>query len=145
MGDAVIRSMYIVYDLDQGQMSFAQAKLSSTTSNVKEVQAGPGGVSKAAGARAAASSQSYSIAPSVTANASFSVSTAKSAVGTATGEAAVPTAAQVSSQGGGGGSGGSGNSKSAASTIITPQPSWTGLYTIGTAALMAIFGAALLL
>ncbi|RMY88953.1 hypothetical protein D0862_10314 [Hortaea werneckii] len=137
LGDAVLRSLYVVFDLDNGQVSLAQAATDndaggSTSSsdssagqgNVVAVPAGPGGVAVAlssvsASASASASyvavsaSQSYSIAPLVTAasqTSEFTVSTAGSTIGTATGTAAVPAGARVSDDGtpGTGGSGGSG-------------------------------------
>ncbi|GAB1734536.1 hypothetical protein NU195Hw_g8988t1 [Hortaea werneckii] len=141
LGDAVLRSLYVVFDLDNGQVSLAQAATnndagstssdSSRRGNVIPVPAGPGGVAAAlssASASASASyvpvsaSQSYSIAPLVTAasqTSDFTVSTAGSTIGTATGSAAVPAGARVTDDGtpgtdgsgtGAGGNGGTGTS-----------------------------------
>ena len=47
-GDAVLRSMYVVFDLDNGQASIAQAKVNNTDSpDVVTVKAGPSGVAEA--------------------------------------------------------------------------------------------------
>ncbi|EMC90841.1 hypothetical protein BAUCODRAFT_99500 [Baudoinia panamericana UAMH 10762] len=104
MGDAILRSMYVVFDLDNGQVSLAQASLnSSTRSNVVSVGAGPSGVASALRSASstvsylpASTSQTYSIAPYVTGAGSFATSSAATPVGTATGSRAVPFDAQVS-------------------------------------------------
>ncbi|KAF2860368.1 acid protease [Piedraia hortae CBS 480.64] len=109
LGDAILRSMYVVFDLDQGQVSIAQAKLNSTDKpNIVEVPSGPGGVAKAASAKQPSSSQTWSIEPAVQdQTASFSASTAQSTIGTATGTAAVPADAQISGEASSSGSGSS--------------------------------------
>ncbi|KAK5173312.1 uncharacterized protein LTR77_001993 [Saxophila tyrrhenica] len=102
LGDAVLRSMYVVFDLDQGQLSLAQANVNSTASpDVREVAAGPNGVKNAASRVQAAPSESGSawpIAPQLSGSATqeFSVKTATTTVGAATGTAAVPADAQPS-------------------------------------------------
>lgn len=95
LGDAILRSMYVVFDLDEGQVSIAQAAVNSTASpNVVAVAAGPSGVSSALGTGAtysAAPSNTYSIAPEIqNATASFVVSTAQSTIGSATGTSLHP-------------------------------------------------------
>jgi hypothetical protein len=118
LGDAILRSMYVVYDLDNGQISLAQAQLdSSKASDIVPVQAGLGGVQKAAGgggsASASAGANRYSIAPAVSGGESFTASSVSSTVGMATGTDAVPADARVVETGaaaGGGGSGGKGGS-----------------------------------
>jgi hypothetical protein len=76
LGDAILRSMYVVYDLDNGQISLAQAQLdSSKASDIVPVQAGLGGVQKAVGgggsASASAGANRYSIAPAVSGGGEF--------------------------------------------------------------------------
>lgn len=43
-GDTFLRSAYVVYDLDNQQVSIAQTDFNATSSNVQEIQAGKGGV-----------------------------------------------------------------------------------------------------
>ncbi|GAM86321.1 hypothetical protein ANO11243_043350 [Dothideomycetidae sp. 11243] len=52
LGDAILRSMYVVFDLDNGQLSLAQANTNPGTSNVKVVPAGANGVASAVGSSA---------------------------------------------------------------------------------------------
>jgi hypothetical protein len=48
LGDAVQRSMHVVYNLNNGQMAIGHTNVNSTTSpNIKFVDAGPNGTSKA--------------------------------------------------------------------------------------------------
>ncbi|KAI7243077.1 hypothetical protein KC340_g1025 [Hortaea werneckii] len=127
LGDAILRSMYVVFDLDNGQLSIAQAAedndAGAGTSNPIPVPRGPDGIAAAlssasAGAaaaedyRSAESTQSWSIAPLVTAasaTADLSATTAASStIGTATGSQAVPAGARVSDDGVPGGSNGIG-------------------------------------
>jgi hypothetical protein len=123
LGDAVLRSMYVVYDLDNGQLSLAQANLdSSKASDIVPVQAGLGGVQKAVGGGSSASvgPNRYSIAPAVSGAESFTASSVQSTVGMATGTDAVPADARVSETGAAqssasGGKGGSGNGGSGGS------------------------------
>jgi hypothetical protein len=132
LGDAVLRSMYVVYDLDNGQISLAQAELdSSKASDIVPVQAGLGGVQEAVGGGSSASvgPNRYSIAPAVSGAESFTASSVQSTVGMATGTDAVPADARVSETGaaqssasggkggnGNGGSGGSGGGGAASSS-----------------------------
>lgn len=44
LGDTFLRSAYVVYDLDNRQLSLAQTDFNSTTSNVREIAAGANGV-----------------------------------------------------------------------------------------------------
>ncbi|KAK3117728.1 hypothetical protein LTR53_000657 [Teratosphaeriaceae sp. CCFEE 6253] len=126
LGDAILRSMYVVFDLDNGQVSIAQAAVNSTASPaIVTVAAGTSGVASAISSTSydGAARQTGSIAPVVkNGTASFVVSTAQSTIGDATGTAAVPADAQVSATGSGGsrtGSGGSstGTSSSAAGAL----------------------------
>ncbi|KAI7085382.1 hypothetical protein KC356_g5921 [Hortaea werneckii] len=127
LGDAILRSMYVVFDLDNGQLSIAQAAedndagATGTTSNPIPVPRGPDGIAAALSSASAAaaddywsaeSTQSWSIAPLVTAasaTADLSATTAAgSTIGTATGSQAVPAGARVSDDGVPGGSDGIG-------------------------------------
>ncbi|CAK4034066.1 acid protease [Lecanosticta acicola] len=147
LGDAILRSMYVVFDLDNGQASIAQAVQNSTKQpDIVTVKAGPTGVAAAVGSGVAtAASNTWSIAAQVS-SMPYSVSTAHSTIGTATGNAAVPAGAQViqsgssDSSGGGSGSGsGSGSTSSgAAAGVVIPNadftPIWiTGLWIAGVA------------
>jgi hypothetical protein len=101
VGDAVLRSMYVVFDLDNGQVSIAQAALDSTSSpNIKPVGAGLGGVAKAASATdTSVPSNTWSIAAAVSGGETYTASTGSSTVGTATGTDAVPANARASQEG----------------------------------------------
>lgn len=147
LGDSILRSMYVVFDLDNGQVSIAQAAINSTTdasssgsgSSVKVVQAGPDGVRNAVGSSGVvtASANTQSIAPQVSTTASFGLQTTEPAVGTATGTDALPTEARVSATAGGSSKGGSrssgstassgstSTSKGAASALSVPRADWT--------------------
>lgn len=104
LGDAVLRSMYVVFDLDNGQMGIAQADVNSTASpNIQIVAAGPNGIEKAvSNARqpvipsASASASAFPIANGVNGTATYSVETMATTIGTATGTNAVPADARVS-------------------------------------------------
>ncbi|KAK4553333.1 hypothetical protein LTR86_009633 [Recurvomyces mirabilis] len=150
LGDAVLRSMYVVFDLDNGQLSLAQAKINSTDApNIVTVSAGPSGIAKAVSTSySAAPSNTNSIAPEVmNATGSFTVSTAQSTIGSATGTAAVPADAQVSggASGTGSSSGAASSSKGAAAGLVVPTADFTGLWVAGISVAMAALGAGLLL
>ncbi|KAI7572936.1 hypothetical protein KC317_g326 [Hortaea werneckii] len=127
LGDAILRSMYVVFDLDNGQLSIAQAAEDNDAgatgrSNPIPVPRGPDGIafalSSASSAGRAAedyvsagNTQTWSIAPIVTAasqTGDLSATTTRSTVGTATGSQAVPAGAHVSDDGVPGGSDGIG-------------------------------------
>ncbi|KAK3674094.1 hypothetical protein LTR78_005941 [Recurvomyces mirabilis] len=79
IGESVLRSMYMVFDLDNGQISVAQAVVNSTTpANIHTIPAGPNGVASAASRVQTASSNTNSIAAAASTNAVFSVSTISS-------------------------------------------------------------------
>ncbi|KAI6819589.1 hypothetical protein KC348_g4157 [Hortaea werneckii] len=116
LGDAILRSMYVVFDLDNGQLSIAQAAedndAGAGTSNPIPVPRGPDGIAAALSSasvgaaaedyRSAESTQTWSIAPLVTAASAtgdLSATTASRTVGTATGSQAVPAGARVSDDG----------------------------------------------
>lgn len=82
MGDPVMRAGYWVFDLDNGQVSIAQARLSSTASNIVAIEAGPHGVMNATNQPSELSANSTAkIDGTATASVSYSLSTAESAVG----------------------------------------------------------------
>ncbi|KAK0862455.1 hypothetical protein LTS02_007214 [Friedmanniomyces endolithicus] len=155
LGDAILRSMYVVFDLDNGQVSLAQAALNSTASPaIHTVSAGASGVAQAVNSASylSAAVQTRSIAAAVAATASFQASTAQSTVGVATGTAAVPADAQVSgtsgSQSGGSsstttGSSGSGStSKAAAARVMVTGGAWSWASVSG---VLGVVGASMVL
>jgi len=147
LGDAILRSMYLVYDLDNAQVSIAQASEDdSAKPNIVTVQAGPSGVAKAVSSVITAAANSYYIAPAVTTG-SFSVSTLASTVGTATGTAAIPVSARISGNGGVIATGvpDTTSSPNAAAGLHVPGADFSGLWTVGAAAGFAALGAALIL
>lgn len=76
LGESVLRSVYLVFDLDNGQISLAQAIANSTaTPTIHTVAAGPSGVANAISQVQTAPSNTYSIAAPVPANTSLSLST----------------------------------------------------------------------
>lgn len=130
-GDAVLRSMYVVFDLDNGQASIAQAKVNNTDApDVVTVQAGPTGVADAVSSGIeTAAANTWSIAPEVaTSTIAYAVSTAASTIGTATGDAAVPTIAQVEESGGSNTGSGSSSTSSGAAAGIVPGADFTGFW-----------------
>lgn len=86
MGDPVMRAGYWVFDLDNGQVSIAQARLSSTTSNIVTIEAGPQGIMNATHQPSGLGANSTAkIDGMATASVTYSLSTAASAVGQTTG------------------------------------------------------------
>ena len=49
LGDTFLRSAYVVYDLENNQISLAQTNFNSTDDNIMEIKAGSGGVPSASG------------------------------------------------------------------------------------------------
>lgn len=96
LGDAILRSMYVVYDLDNGQGSIAQANQNPGDSDVVTVEAGPTGVAAAVSGVKTAPANTNTPPPEVTRTVSFTVATAETAIATATGNAAIPEDAQIS-------------------------------------------------
>lgn len=96
LGDAILRSMYVVFDLDNAQVSIAQSNTSPGSSSIKTVPAGANGVAQAVGSDVAtAPANGNTIAPEIKATQSLSFSTVSSAVATATGVDAVPEDART--------------------------------------------------
>ncbi|THW69157.1 acid protease [Aureobasidium pullulans] len=82
VGDPVIRAGYWVYDLDNGQVSIAKARLSATASNIVAVEAGSHGLMIATDQYSElAANQTERVAGTATASVSYSLSTASEAVG----------------------------------------------------------------
>lgn len=140
LGDAVLRSMYVVFDLDNGQMSLAQAAKNPGTPNVVTVGSGPSGVASALRNKAsyepASGTQSYSVAAEISGTATFSAETMSTTVGTATGTAAVPYDAQISnSAAAGNANGGGSKSSQAASRLVMDAFDWRGVFGMGTVVL----------
>jgi len=92
MGDSVLRSMYIVVDEDNGQLSFAQAQSDPNgPPNIVTIGAGPDGLAKAlSSSYQSAPPNTNSIATGITATAPITISTLATPIGTASGLAAVP-------------------------------------------------------
>ncbi|KAK0258596.1 hypothetical protein LTR91_009626 [Friedmanniomyces endolithicus] len=137
LGDAILRSMYVVFDLDNGQVSLAQAALNSTASPaIHTVAAGASGVAQAINSASylSAAVQTRSIAAAVAETASFQASTAQSTVGVATGTAAVPADAQVS------GTSGSSGTQSGGSSSTTSGSSGSGSTSKAAAARVMVTG-----
>ena len=58
LGDSFLRSAYVVYDLDNNEISLAQAKLNSTSDNIAVIPSGTAGLSQAS-STATASASAY--------------------------------------------------------------------------------------
>ncbi|CAK3794223.1 acid protease [Lecanosticta acicola] len=91
MGYSVMSSLYAVYDLDNAQISIAQARLNGNTRpDIVTVQAGPTGIAAAYSNVNTASRNSWSIPPPVSTATNAFVSRSMAAIGTATGVGAIP-------------------------------------------------------
>jgi hypothetical protein len=49
LGDTFLRSAYVVYDLENNEISIAQTNFNATTENIQEIQKGADGVPNATG------------------------------------------------------------------------------------------------
>lgn len=88
LGDSILRSMYVVYDLDNGQVSIGQSAPGATGNEVTAVPAGPNGVAKAVSSVVpvtTVASNTHSIASELQATRTILVSTASHASSTASG------------------------------------------------------------
>ena len=56
LGDSFLRSAYVVYDLDNNEISLAQAKLNSTSENIAVIPSGTAGLSQASSTATATAS-----------------------------------------------------------------------------------------
>lgn len=147
LGDSVLRSMYIVFDLDNGQVSLAQAAVNSTSGpDIVTVGAGPDGVAKAAAA-SKIEANSYSVAVAVSGGETFTASKVNTAVGTATGIEAVPTDARPieTEAGAGGGESSAAASSGAAGMVEVPGLDLHDLGSLAVCGLMMVFGGFLML
>lgn len=96
VGDAVLRSMYIVFDLDNGQVSIAQASTDlGRPANIIEVKAGPNGVANAVSGVVTAPPNTWSVLPAPTGTLTISATSLDIPIGTATGLAAIPLGGQA--------------------------------------------------
>ena len=136
LGDAVLRSMYVVFDLDNAQLSIAQANVNSTSSNVRPVKAGPNGVANAAKNAQTAPVNSYPIANTINGTAHYQVSTAKTTVGTATGAGAAPAGAQP---------GATSTKSGVAAAVTVPRADWSGAWVAATSLFLLVLGAGVIL
>ena len=91
IGDSILRSMYTVFDLDNGQVSIAQAATEEKMPNVVEVPTGPNGLASVISDIVQASDNTATIASAYTGTISPTFRTATSPLGTATGIDAVPS------------------------------------------------------
>lgn len=146
LGDAVLRSIYAVFDLDNGQVSLAQAALNSSSEpDIVTVAAGPSGVAKAAGATAIPSN-TYSIAAAVSGGETFTASKIGSTIGMATGTDAIPANARPSETGGiGSGGGSAASSSAAANSMELPVLDLGALGSISLFTLLMVLGGTLLM
>ncbi|KAH0154129.1 acid protease, partial [Aureobasidium melanogenum] len=86
LGTPIMRAGYWIFDMDNGQIFVAQARFSSTTSNVVAVDAGPHGVMNTAKQPSAlGANQTVSVDGNATASVSPSLTTATKAVGQTSG------------------------------------------------------------
>lgn len=150
LGDAVLRSMYVVFDLDQGQVSIAQALFNASTDatssgsgdHIKVVKAGAGGVQSAVGSAnggvSTAAPNSNTIDPAISATESFVLSTGSSAVGTATGTNAVPDSGRVSQTAAADSGSSSGSSGSSGGGSPTSSGSSSGSTSSGAASALVV-------
>ena len=136
LGDAVLRSMYIVYDLDNAQLSIAQSNPKSSSSDIRPVKAGVNGVANAAKNVQTASVNSFPIANTINGTASYKVSTQKTTIGAATGTGAAPANAQA----------GATSTKSGIAAAVTiPRADWTGAWMAMLSMALLTLGAGVLL
>ncbi|KAK5113991.1 hypothetical protein LTR62_003114 [Meristemomyces frigidus] len=98
VGEAILRSMYVVFDLDNAQVSVAQAIINSTApSAIQIVAAGPNGVADAASRVQTTSPNTYSIAPLASTGVTYSYSSILTST-TSTSTTATQTPTQTHTQ-----------------------------------------------
>jgi hypothetical protein len=95
--NSVMRAGYWVFDLDNGQISLAQANLGANSSNVVQVEAGPEGIKKAAN-NLRAETQLEKVEGTKLASMSYELSTATNTIGYATGIELYPTPTSAADQ-----------------------------------------------
>jgi len=69
LGDTFLRSAYVVYDLDNNEISLAQTNFNATKTSIQEIKKGAEGVPNASGAPNAPASSTGAAMPAITANA----------------------------------------------------------------------------
>ena len=120
--------MYVVFDLDNGQASIAQANLNSTAApDIVTVAAGPTGVAAAVSGVNTAPVNSFSIAAGVTTATNSYVASTVSPIAQATGAGAIPAGAQEAGEDGGK----SGEGSKAAAALTIPTADWTAVWVVG--------------
>jgi hypothetical protein len=142
VGDAVMKAGYWVFDLDNGQVSLAQAILGETSSNVVAVQAGPGGLSKAAKNIKPVESQGNSVFGYVKTSVDYALSTAASTVGYATGAQGTPRVSSAAASGAAGAASGSASarpSKSSGAAAVVHVPEFAIRFWCMSAALLTFW------
>jgi hypothetical protein len=123
LGDSFLRNAYVVYDLDNNQISLAQAKLDSTSNNIAVIPSGTAGVSQAS-KTATATASAYTFDDAGTSQVQTSAAATSVSAGTAVPQsAASPTYTGIGSSGTGSGSGSaaSGSASGAASRVGAVQ------------------------
>jgi hypothetical protein len=90
ISSSVMRAGYWVFDLDNGQISIAQANLGANSSNVVQVEAGPQGLQNAA-RNVRAETQVDKVEGQMPVSVSYTLSTATNTIGYATGIESYPT------------------------------------------------------
>lgn len=145
VGDGVLRSMYIVYDMDNAQLSIAQAAPNATDSKPVAVPAGPGGLASVVSGLATAK-PTTSLLPGFASGTAVVASTAQSTLGIATGIDAEPTAARpaVTPSNASGAAASASKSGAATKSVVGPFQ-WGGILSIGWMMCMTVAGASLLL
>ncbi|KAI4740300.1 acid protease [Aureobasidium sp. EXF-12298] len=91
---SVMRAGYWIFDLDNGQISLAQANLGANSSNVVQVEAGPEGLKKAA-KNLRAETQGDEVEGRKPVSKAYEFSTATNTVGYATGIKSYPTSTSI--------------------------------------------------
>ena len=131
LGDTFLRSAYVVYDIDNREVSIAQTILNATKANVQEIQPGPQGVPNVA---------STASAVSISATATGRQSINAFATGTHSGQGAgatlgpngqPPLAAFTTA------------STGAAAAVTVPTGSYEGVVMMGIVSMLAVVGAGL--
>lgn len=134
LGDTFLRSAYVVYDLDNKQVSIAQTIFNSGSANVQEIKAGSKGVPNVAStADSSGASQTASDARSfaVTAQAT------KTASPTSIGENGKPPLAAFTTA--------AYHHKAAAAAVGVPLASYEGMLVLGLMSMLALLGSGFIL
>jgi hypothetical protein len=97
MSNSVMRVGYWIFDLDNGQISLAQANLGANSSNVVQVEAGPEGVKRAA-KNLRPETQLDEVDGQMPVSVTYQLSTATNTIGYATGIESYPTPTGAATQ-----------------------------------------------